>query len=186
MKTPDTIRQMARLREQARLIKVMREYHGTALVGDQGSSLDRNKQQLAAAVGAIQEVDLITYLAKNDGILKEDFERTGAFPAVGSLEYQHRKAKVAELYRACVDDNFIAPRNIDIQQTNMSFAKLFAGMQVTSRGSDLLGWWGFSRIFFEKHSKQIAFIWGALSTIGIGLVGWVLTHLDQVRHLLHL
>lgn len=168
---------MAKLQEQRDLIRELSNFHL-----NEGNYSQSTLSLLGIRLGSLEEVHVLAYLLTRP-ILLSDRDKDINAMQTDSSKYADRSFKIGNLYKSCKDAGFIEPHIIDIPDTTNlgKVTQANVGISVTDRGSDLLNFLGFWKIFFEKYSKLFAFFWGAVSTVFIGSIGWILTHLEQVK-----
>ncbi len=181
---------MAKLCEQRRLVRAILNYPETkgSLQGlDTQEFFERNWD---ASRGMVSDDNLMLYCGKTK-IFNAD--SVGCLADLPEAEKLTRKHKLNILRKSCEDRLFIEPikETVSVEDWDgfdgitlkKKIIEVTSGWTITDRGSDLLGWWGFCSIAFEKHSKLIHFLWGAVTgVIGSGIV-WIIMHWTQIAHL---
>lgn len=170
---------MAHLREQARLIQEIVDFHKNG-----GVSPSDHRNNIALFFGAVNEVSLLGHLYERPALIHD--EPTFKAPPSDTKEGKDRRNRIGLLFRSCQDDNFLTREVVDIgnKKPERQDVILFdVGVRVTSRGSDLLTWMGFWSVAFEKHSKFIVFLWGAIAAVIGSVVVWTITNINIIIRL---
>ena len=173
-KSSGILARMAHLKEQRNLIKALSNFHEKSVVLTEANNNDQALDQLRIFMGSIDPIKIPNYLY-GKVLFNDDIE--GQKLAVTA----NRRSKIATLYKSCIDDGFIVPETLDVGNKNNKESNVFdLGVRISSRGGDLLGFFGFYSIAFEKHSKLLTFFYGVLATLGVTIAGWIVVHLPQI------
>jgi len=186
-----TMRDMAKLREQAGLVRKLHDFYGLTNY----SGEETRKYRLAnQRKGGVPEKDFLDYLQLNDfspkvkiklkilSIKKNNFNRKTQF-------LFDRKDKIDRLYKSCLNDGFIEPAVFTTEDVGNRLQRI-TYIRVSKKGSDLIHFAG----FWEETQKKYPLTWRAVGKItasvvailsGTGVVGYLL--IEIVKHfILHL
>jgi len=168
----DTIKRMAKLREQKNYIRAVSKFRES----EDGIFTSDKKLKINAMTGRFDEAELIIKMLDYPIFLGE---KQGSFPTRKEAPaYLNRCSKVSTLFKSCLDDHFL--ELVDSKESDGGILKQY---MVTSRGSDLLNWLGFITIAFEKHSKIITFVCGSLVGGLIVGVAWIVNNVNNLKNL---
>lgn len=185
MKKQGILERMASLREQANVIRAIYYDFTPNEVGNRSEEQKKN-EKVASLLGGISELEVIKFLSTRKDLFisdKKEKDIPECGPGVPSTDAGwRRRSRIGTLYQACKDAKFIEPLEIDVAGLGVRDGekKWNAGVRITDRGLDLLGFLGFWSIFFEKHGKVVAFFWGIIATLVVSAIGRVISHLGEI------
>ena len=160
---------MALLKEQKNVVKAMCELHETKSIEGQNREV-----LLGAVLGAVPEADILRCLFDQQ-IFTSDRGKSFAHLTKANAEFLSRKYKIGMLYQSCKDDGFIEP--YALQLPNSGSGPHDIGFRVTSRGTDLLNFWGFIKIVLEKHDKTMILL---TSAVVVAALTWIIPKITCV------
>lgn len=160
---------MALLREQRNFIEQLHCIRQNESVTDKDG-----KFKIEAFLGKANEAEILGALRHKPVFLGE---KSGNFPKSNDDKgFLDRHSRLSVLLQSCIDSNFVTP-----VEKSFGTDHSFQHYRITDRGTDLLHFLGFYQICFEKYSKTIIFLWGALSVVLLKAVVWCLTHWETVK-----
>ena len=143
---------MAKLSEQARLVKKLNNFYG-----ETGYSSEETRRYRLAnqSAGGVPEADFLSSLQIN-GLTRFDSLKLWIKRNNFSKKTQFlldRRNKINQLYESCKHDGFIEMASADAEDINGE-TKIIPYMRVSSKGSDLIHFTGFWEEVFKKYPTQ--------------------------------
>ena len=166
------LERMALLREQKKLIKAFHNIHQNDAI-----LLLGQRVQVKAFLGLASDAEILSHLRQHCILLSD---KVGEFPKTKEEKGHYaRCSKIATLFQSCIDSGFVIPVENLIREDSDKMIYY----RITDKGSDLLHFFGFIQIAFDKYSKIIVFLWGVLTVVLLKAITWIIAHWDFVKGL---